>query len=717
VRIFPLCGSVESKRVNFAAGARGRILPLTITMAKVWTSNSRAAYLRSRAKSVITQPVEEIDRRLDELEQLARSRTETGDFIRQLLARLRWTLSSESATLLVPAQEADWLALASNTDVDSPATVVIPDAINSLEASSPLAATRAMSGQDEAGFWLAVPIDSEHIARGLLLVRQREKPSDATQAAFTEIALAYAEIAWIRQASELDEFVRKQWSSTLSLCRDLSRADTLQHAAMYLVNALTEQCDASRVSLAEQAVDASRRFWLRDPCPIVKAVSGVARVDGSSPTVLALAEFGRATLRAERPLLIRSPGAGTSDSPGNSPLDAQGLFHYRLGITLRSGSRTATALLLEFSGEDTLHRGVFRLSQLMPLVEGIWSQRQGWLRLPAIVRRLGQSYTRHHSWHRLARKVGLLALLGALVWALLRPYPLLVQADGIHEPASVQTVFVSLDGLVQDILVEDGQRVEKDQPLVQLRSPELELQLEQTRGQSRSLREEAHGLRIALSELNPNNSAEFVEQSRIAAKIAELELRQKGVEDQLEILLSQEKRLLLRAPISGQVNAKDLEQTLRGRPLRRGDALFNIVDLEGPWHVRVHVAERDAGYVLEHYFESGSNDAESDITPGDSRWQRPKRRAAIQYVLESDSSERYQAEVQWVADHVENSLQQGCYLEIRAGTDAAQHEQARPGAAVKAYFDCGRAPTWFVWCRPLIESLQRSPLLFNGIGS
>ena len=131
---------------------------------------------------------------------------------------------------------------------------------------------------------------------------------------------------------------------------------------------------------------------------------------------------------------------------------------------------------------------------------------------------------------------------------------------------------------------------------------------------------------------------------------------------------------------------RELRKELEARPLRRGDSLFSIADLNGAWQLNIHVADRDSGYLLAHY----------NALP-----------QTVSFVFESLPGERFTAEVRHIANAMENPKGTGCYLLALATLEQEVAKRSQMGASARVYFHCGQQPLWFVWCRPMVEAFQK----------
>ncbi|MDX1625125.1 MAG: efflux RND transporter periplasmic adaptor subunit [Wenzhouxiangellaceae bacterium] len=150
------------------------------------------------------------------------------------------------------------------------------------------------------------------------------------------------------------------------------------------------------------------------------------------------------------------------------------------------------------------------------------------------------------------------------------------------EPERTAQVVAKLDGVVLEILVEEGDRVEKGQLLARLEDDRYRLQLEQAAVSMRQLEGELARAR----ELHERKliSADEFERIRAAAEaqqaahaLARLELDHTGI----------------RAPISGVVSQRLVKA---GNLVGRHEPLFVVDDFDPLWAV-LHVPERQLGLI------------------------------------------------------------------------------------------------------------------------
>ena len=156
--------------------------------------------------------------------------------------------------------------------------------------------------------------------------------------------------------------------------------------------------------------------------------------------------------------------------------------------------------------------------------------------------------------------LAVIVLLGA---AGLIPLPFRLSAPGLVQPVSTRFVVARFDGILQDVLVLPGEEVQHGEIIAHLDGREVAL----TRAAVTAERNKARKTRDHY--LASGNTAE--------AQIAGLE--EQRLEQQLSLLVEQEKSLTLESPVDGIVLSGDLRRTL-GSPVSKGQNLFEISPLE-----------------------------------------------------------------------------------------------------------------------------------------
>ena len=162
----------------------------------------------------------------------------------------------------------------------------------------------------------------------------------------------------------------------------------------------------------------------------------------------------------------------------------------------------------------------------------------------------------------------------------------------------VSELSTEVSGLVQKIMVGQGDRVNKDAPLVQLNTEllEQEIQLTQTRIEQAELR-------ITNSEKNFKRLDRLYKESGVSEKdfddalfnYEDAQKEKKALQDNMATLMIKKKRSLIRAPFAGVVLTKDVDSGAWVQPGKQLLSLGSEADLM----VRVPVAESLLVYMVQ----------------------------------------------------------------------------------------------------------------------
>jgi hypothetical protein len=286
-------------------------------------------------------------------------------------------------------------------------------------------------------------------------------------------------------------------------------------------------------------------------------------------------------------------------------------------------------------------------------------------------------------WRKWGMGLWSLAVAGALLaWI---PADLTVPATGRLEPAERADLFAPRNSVVMGVPVSHGQRVTRGAVLAELRSVELERQLNETLGRLRTVEETLGALRTTRL-LQGRAVGDQGGSAQISAQEVELEVTREGLQDQWQLLDTQRGELTLTSPMDGQVVTWDVGQ-LTARPVRHGEFLLRVARLDGPWLLELDVPESRSGHLLRAF----------ETRP-------PGEGLRVEYLLESAPAASYRGELVAVGDatHVNASGLPVVPAEVALPVDHLP--DPRPGATVHARIFCGRRSLGFVWLHRLYEA-------------
>jgi len=640
----------------------------------------------------IDYQLKDADRVLDELELAARSEIPNATFFDQLLSSLKELTLAESSSVVLHLKSSGWVLLA---QAGKGVLSFLDDMVRFAEKSSGEA---FLTGEANEKSWLAVPIRRGRLEDGCLVIAFDSRIPASGLNSLSAIATAFAEVLAIRQMCRWESLLENRWASIQALSDKLSQLNSIDRMSELVANRLVSEFSAVRVSMVEGPNRKGKR-------PRMLATSGVPNLDRRSQILKNLERIALEVVQIGKPV-FRLDAVSSSDSltsMDRGPLLEDGTFKNLLAIsTVDSSVRNeskGSVIILEWADRETMMEAMPAITHFIPTLCSAWQQQQRWLKVPRLARawsRLAPNVLLSMIFYRAIQLLAVVTLVGTVFWFLSRPYPMTIEADAVLDPKRRRAIFSNVDGFVDDLLVEDGQTVEQGQLLAKLRSPALRLQIEEVMGQIKSISEKRNGLRVAVNQVSASSPETLVAQTRISAEILLLEAQEKQTRNKLDFLTKEQEKLNILSPIRGLVVSRDLRRELETRPLRRGDILFQVADLDGEWQLNVQIADRDSNYLKKHLAE-GDREAT--------------------FVFDSLPREQFRTKVKQVSATIENPTGTSPFLLVVADIESEVAKRAYMGANAHVRLTCGEQPFWFVWCRPLVEALQKRAWLPTDISN
>jgi hypothetical protein len=301
-------------------------------------------------------------------------------------------------------------------------------------------------------------------------------------------------------------------------------------------------------------------------------------------------------------------------------------------------------------------------------------------------------------WHLKLRQLPRTALvIGALVAAvaalIVVPGDFAIDGRGELQPALRRGVFASSDGIISrlsDQLFEpDAPSVTTDDVLIELTSSSLDFELTRVAGELRTAERSLETTRIERNTVDENDPAWQSRLEQLAAQEIEYETLIDSLKAQLAVLKRQVGELQLRSQIDGEILTWDAVQLLQNRPVRRGEKLLDVADLDGEWVLEIRVPDQNIGYVHE---------AQRELKPD----------LSVTFVLATNPEREWQGTVRDIAETTGIHPEDGPTVLVTVAinrTDIPPGE-LRPGATVIPRIHCGTRPIGFIWFHELYHVLQ-----------
>lgn len=565
-------------------------------------------------------------------------------------------------------------------------------AINSGQITELEVAADADSPDAASHIAIVCPVMVGSAPRAAIEIHMGPDISPAEMSGVTDLVAAVGELAadHFRQSDqrELQHTVNSS-DQVLQFATLLQRGVRLADVAFPVVNEgrVLVECD---------------RLWLvtynRRRCRAVSA-SGIARIDRRADLVCRLEDLAAAVCRWDRPYWSSDASADTPPQIGDlaqhfcdeSSATAVGVWPLITPLDAADDSAELTiigALVAEHFQQPTfsdkakhrielLGRQVTsalqrcRFYDSLPLASlWLWLGRTV---LPATVR----------SWPK-ALWISLI-LASMVVASLLFKTEFTVNGHGELQPVCQQHLFAPADAVVQRVDVDHGDQVRSGQVLIQLSQLELDGDWVEVVGEIDTTRQALAALQA--SRLDANSQSTRVEDHQRTADQERLSRRLKSLTEQRELLQQQRAELEISCPMSGRVLTWQLEESLTGRPVRRGQRLLTVADTDGPWELQLHLPDHYIGYVL--------TAGEKSATP-----------CRVSYYLATDPSQLRDATIKEISDSVRIEAPHESTVLIKAALVGTESLEVRPGTSVIARVHCGRRSLAYVWLHDLYEAIR-----------
>lgn len=499
-----------------------------------------------------------------------------------------------------------------------------------------------------------------------------------------------------RQNSELVGQRNRLDSFKLNTHRSLE----LKQAAKLIVNDARWLCLCERVTL----LAASRTGKLK-----LTAVSSVATLDRKSDFKSKLERLANLAIDADVPL-ASDPIAGTSQSENRKLRtlrhsveewqQGHGFeFLFGLPVVDRVSKTMMGFLVFEANGSIDRPKFVEALRQVEPHVSVAMSNSRQFDSIPfrKTLQWVGFRFRLPNLLKVMFAVVAVVVFFAALA---LVESPFSVRTHGELLPRTDWQVCAGIEGDLASVLVRHGQAVQEGQLLATIQNAELKAELDSVEGEAAKVKQLIESKKILLGQYG--HSGDQALMGRLAAEISDLNFQLELLANRNKFLLKKQDKLNVLAPQSGQVITWEPRAKLLGKPVRWGDGLFNVADLNGPWDIVLRVPESRIGYILDAGSDKSSQESlADDIDRNDVSVAR-----SVTFFLKSDPGNRYTSEIVEVCNAVEVDPDKGKVTTIRCKVPADLVNR-RHGATIVADIHCGDRPMWFVYFGEFYDQLRR----------
>ena len=308
---------------------------------------------------------------------------------------------------------------------------------------------------------------------------------------------------------------------------------------------------------------------------------------------------------------------------------------------------------------------------------GIWK----WLGKSKII------FAARHLPKTIAAATGVLLALLALNFI---PADFELTCNGSLIPAQRELVYPKSSGIIDEVLVEHGQKVLFGEPVVKMKDLNLEYQLAEIKGQINEVQESIKS--ISSSRLGRKRGEE---ESLQKENLRSLKAQLTSLEEQQRIYLQRQESLVVTSPITGQVMTWDVKKHLSNRSVGVEGQLMEIANVNGKWILELDLPDRKVGHFMKRWKEAREEDEPVNV----------------EFILAAEPGVTHVGQVVSVGTSTQINAANEHHLRIRVDIDIESIDVRQSRSGVSAKIDCGKASLGYKWFHPVKEFFQ-SKVLF-----
>ena len=484
--------------------------------------------------------------------------------IRPLLDFLRALLNARAVALLPVRERADLVSCVVTTRgvLASSVAAVVP----TLEPRVSTALPAPALGAD--GYTLAVPVQHEDAPLYWLLA-QIVVPSPRDLQAFLVLLQTLAGFLLYREQRLITDrahWVLERTSGVLEIFRRVGAELDFEKACRIATDDLRDflGCTSVTVAFAEHGG------------LLVRAVSGVARVDPKSPAHQPCEAAMREAQLAGKRIDFIAGARADGEYPAHEILQRE---RHTSRVTTIPFASERGAVVVEWSkAQPPDANAALLLDATAPFIPPLFDLLHR-ARPNAAVFAVQRAWRRLSANRRRAVFLGAAAVLAMLAF----PFHYTIKADCRLAPKTKRVIAAPFQGQLRKSAVQPGDIVREGDELAELDNRELKLkEAELIAARERALKQRDRALR------NEGEGADFS-----AAQVADFEAR--SVSEDLELTRRKIALLEVRSPIAGTIIAGDLRRA-EGQPVQQGQILFEVAPLD-EMLVEIDVPDREISRV------------------------------------------------------------------------------------------------------------------------
>ncbi len=285
-------------------------------------------------------------------------------------------------------------------------------------------------------------------------------------------------------------------------------------------------------------------------------------------------------------------------------------------------------------------------------------------------------------------RIGTLFSITVMLVLAFYPANFTVISPGTLQPVIQRDIFASDNGIIDSLMVQNGENVQKGQVLATLKNSELDMEKENLEGELSAIRKSLSAAKINLFH---NKKITPAEQDQLHAQVKQLKQTETSLLKKLGLFETKLEALIIRSPIAGKVVTWDVEKLLSQRPVTSGQRLMTIADQSNSWQVELNVKEDVLGYL-----QRAKSEQDSEIK--------------VSFTMATHPGEIYEGVVKEIHNQTEQDKTGNQYVQVKVQVNSEGLPPLYTGAAIQGKLYCGKRSIGFVWFHDVIEFVQNKIL-------
>lgn len=259
------------------------------------------------------------------------------------------------------------------------------------------------------------------------------------------------------------------------------------------------------------------------------------------------------------------------------------------------------------------------------------------------------------------------------------PVTLEIRASGVYQPKLLNHIYAPQAGEVTDVYAQHQANIRLGEILLKMRSPQLELKLEEIRTERGVTLEKLRGIESARLRDRKDVEKDTAATLELSALERELQESLKSQDEQMVIVRQAIASLEIRSPIDGQVISWNPLERLERRPVQQGQKLMTIASQSEGGELHLLVQEEDVRYIAEQMNQG--------------------RKVTIRFSLANAPTKSHRGFVKSIGTMAEIVDDGPPKIRVLAEIESDGDLVAKPGATASASIECGKAALAYCWTR------------------